>query len=33
MLQPTVTDEIVSALATNDIPGRRFKAIFDYLLE
>lgn len=33
MLQPTVTNEIVSAFATNDIPGRRFKAIFDYLLE
>lgn len=32
MLLPTVTDEIVSAFATNDIPGRRFKAIFDYLL-
>ncbi|EJM26842.1 MULTISPECIES: hypothetical protein [Pseudomonas] len=33
MLQPTVTDQIVSAFATDDIPGRRFRAIFDYLLE
>lgn len=33
MPQPTVTDEILSAFATNDIPGRRFKAIFEYLLE
>lgn len=33
MLKPTVADDIVSAFATDDIPGRRFKAIFEYLLE
>lgn len=33
MLQPTVTDEIVSAFATDDTPGRRFEVIFKYRLE
>ncbi|MFK0091869.1 hypothetical protein [Pseudomonas sp. NPDC090592] len=33
MLQPTVTQEIVSAFQTQDVRGRRFKAIFDYLVE
>lgn len=33
MLHPTVTDEVVSAFATNDKPGRRFQEIFKYLAE
>ena len=33
MLQHTVTDAIVSDFATNDLPGRRFQTIFEYLLE
>lgn len=33
MLQPTATEEVVSAFETQDIPGRRFKAIFDCLIE